>query len=160
MVPLSSATTVRAHAQCGRCHVRLCRPSFTAAYRLMPDARAMWELRAHALKLRFFPEKHPGDESGVVLDVDWSWIQALKGKGVGELRINEVIGGHDNLRVIFFQGDEKMPDLISGKPIIWILHVMQKKRQRFTPGEIEVMRGRRALVMERYYKSYELGTPG
>ena len=59
-------------------------------------------MKEDALKLRFWPEHEPEDDNGELLDLDWSWIKALRGLHVGELRIHDTIGGCDNLRVIFF----------------------------------------------------------
>jgi hypothetical protein len=59
-------------------------------------------MRRHPLKLRYWPEPRPQDESGQVLDLDWEWIKACKGLRIGELRIHETIAGFDNWRVIFF----------------------------------------------------------
>jgi hypothetical protein len=89
--------------------------------------------------------------SGEVIDLDWSWIRSLPNKKVGELRIHDTIGGNDNLRVIFFVGppDQRMP-----KTCIWILAVIQKKKDDFSRNEIAVFNARRILVWERFYKEW------
>jgi hypothetical protein len=38
-------------------------------------------------------------------------------------------------------------------PMVWVLAVMQKKRQGFTAANIENFRCRRVLVVEHFYKS-------
>jgi hypothetical protein len=101
------------------------------------------------LKLRYWPQKSPVDESGKLLDLDWSWIRALHGLKVGELRIHDTIGGNDNLRIIFFEGD---PAVREPLPMIWVLHVMQKKRNNFTSNDLGIFRARRTLVIERFYR--------
>ena len=68
---------------------------------------------------------------------------------VGELRIDDTIGGCDNLRIIFFRGDPKVKEPL---PMIWILHVLQKKRNDFTTHNLTTFKARRTLVLERYYK--------
>lgn len=118
------------------------------ARRLLPRTKDRMILRRHALKLRFWPEKHPTSESGLVLDVDWSWIRSLPGLNVGELRIDDKIGGFGNLRLIFFVGDPVVKDPL---PMIWSLLVMDKKRQDFTVANLKVMKARRQIVIERFY---------
>jgi hypothetical protein len=87
-------------------------------------------------------------DSGKLLDVDWSWIKALRSLDIGELRIEDNIGGCDNLRIIFFVGDRKVHQPL---PIIWVLHVMQKKRMEFTANDLAVFKARRALVVSWFY---------
>jgi hypothetical protein len=134
----------------GNFRVRALRSVFAVARRLLPRASDRAELRSHAIKLAYWPEKKPVAESGKLLDLDWDWVKALKGLKVGELRIDDNIGGCDNLRIIFFVGDTKIRKPL---PIIWILHAMQKKRNDFTKNELEIFRMRRKLVMEWFYKT-------
>ena len=127
--------------------VRVVRPAFHDARFWLPKSKDRAELRRHALKLRFWPPGMPISDSGEILDINWSWIKSLKGMRVGELRISDRIGGCDNLRVIFFD-----PDIVSEPlPMIWILAVMQKKRDYFTTGQINNFKLRRALVLQRFY---------
>jgi len=127
--------------------IRAIRPAFRDAHKWLPRTRDRAELRRHSLKLRFWPEKHLEDQNGVILDLDWSWIQAMKGMHVGELRINNKIGDCDNLRVIFFDPRIRTEPL----SIIWILAVLQKKRDDFTNAQIITFRARRTIVLERFY---------
>ena len=89
-----------------------------------------------------------------VIDLDWDWIRALPDLNVGELRVDDRIGGFDNIRVIFFKADIVDKD---HPPTIWVLHVMQKKRQEFTQNDIRVFKARRMLVMEYSYRSATAG---
>ena len=57
--------------------------------------------------------------------------------------------GNDNLRVIFFVGDRKVREPL---PMIWILAVMQKKRNDFTANEIQIFKAQRLLVQQRFYE--------
>lgn len=129
--------------------VRVLLPAVYDARRLMPRTRDRMELRRHALKLRHWPAAPGGLEHGDLLDLDWSWIRAMKGGAVGELRIDDTIGGCDNLRLIFYVHDK----LRSGDPlpIVWILAAMQKKRDDFSTANIATFRGRRLLVLQRFY---------
>jgi len=131
----------------GSYRVRVFRPAFDQARKLCKHTKGMIELRRHALKLRYWPND-PG-EDGQVVDLDWSWIKSLPGEKVGELRIDDKIDGNDNLRMIFFVGDESVA---SPLPIIWILSVLQKKRQDFTRNQIKVFHAQRQLVLERFYR--------
>lgn len=136
----------------GNYWVRVFRPAWREASKWLPRTKDRIDLRSHALKLRFWPEAEPEDETGQVLDVNWSWIRALKGGGhkIGELRIDDAIGGHDNLRVIFYLADAH-PNGKNPMKIIWILAVLQKKRQDFTQAQMDVYKGRKTLVDERFY---------
>lgn len=132
----------------GRFHVRAIRPAFDDANRLMRRSRDRAELRRHALKLRYWPDDVTIEKSGIVVDLDWSWIEALAGKKVGELRIDDKIGGHDNLRIIFHVDPPPSPPNMR---CVWILAVMQKKRNEFTAHNIATFRARRLLVRTRFY---------
>ena len=57
---------------------------------------------------------------------------------VGELRIHDDISGHDNLRAIFYVGDDSRCDPM---PMSWILRVMQKKNS-FASNEVAVLKAR------------------
>jgi hypothetical protein len=131
--------------------VRVLRPAFDDVRGLFRRTRDNIELRRHALKLRYWPRSTEDQASGEVIDLDWSWIRSLPNKKVGELRIHDTIGGNDNLRVIFFVGppDQRMP-----KTCIWILAVIQKKKDDFSRNEIAVFNARRILVWERFYKEW------
>jgi hypothetical protein len=133
----------------GRFHVRTLRANFADARRLLPRSGDRAELRRHVLKLRFWPKANAREAAGQVVDLDWSWIQACKGLDIGELRIHDVIGGNDNLRVIFFVGPERESESLS---CIWVLAVMQKKRDDFTANNLATFRARRLLVLERFYQ--------
>lgn len=137
----------------GSHYVRVHRPAFAEAARLFPKARDFFELQRHALKLRFWPATNPVDERGQLLDMDWEWIKAMKGLNVGELRIDDHIGGLDNLRIVFFVGDSRVRNPL---PMIWILSVLQKKRQDFTTNNITTFKARRKLVIARHYQYPEL----
>lgn len=128
--------------------VKVMLSAFRDAHRILPRARHRAELRRQALKLRYWPEKNPTDHSGQLLDIDWCWIQSMKGSQVGELRIDDTIGDCDNLRIIFFVGPK-----IEGDPMkkIWILAAMQKKSNDFSKANITTFTARRAIVLERVY---------
>jgi hypothetical protein len=129
--------------------IRIVRPAFSDAHKWLPRSKDRAEARRHALKLRYWPTKSPEDENGVVLDVDWSWIQAFKGLRIGELRINDKIGNCDNLRVIFF--DPKTKREKDPLPVIWILAIFQKKADDFNKAQLTLIKARKNLVMERFY---------
>src|SRR5437899_8745714 len=108
------------------------------------------ELRAQALKLRYWPAREVLDDHGQLIDADWCWIASLKGSHIGELRISDRIGGHENLRIIFYQGDREICEPL---PMMWVLDVLAKKRDYFTSNELAIFEARRTLVIERFYKN-------
>lgn len=139
----------------GTHYVRVCRSAFADSHALLPSKRDRGELRRQALKLRYFGQQQAIDEAGSVVDLNWSWIKALRNERIAELRIDDRIGGHDNLRVIIFHLSEKIPaawDIQFGPvPMIWILAVLQKKRDDFTRANCVTFSLRRALIVERFY---------
>lgn len=132
----------------GNFRVRMIRPAFDEVRRLCDRCRDGMSVRRHLLKLRYWPENHPLDDSGTVIDLDWSWIRSLPNLSIGELRIHDTISGNNNLRAAFFVGDHNVREPL---PMIWVLAVMQKKRDDFTSQQIKVFRARRLLVLERFY---------
>lgn len=115
--------------------------------------REFQKLKRLCVKLRWWPESvgRHGDERGEYgADLDWDWIKGLGDLRVGELRIDEPINSHENIRVIFFKSDI----VRSGDPlpIIWLLHVFPKKRQGFTRHELDIFRAKRALIVSREYQ--------
>lgn len=134
----------------GNYRVRAIRPALAEVFGLCNRMSENIEIRRHALKLRYWPEKNPRTAGGMLLDLDWSWVRSLPGLRVGELRIDDTIAGKDNLRVIFFVADARVRKRL---PIIWVLRVMQKGRQDFSKNDLRVFRARRTLVLERFYDS-------
>ena len=131
--------------------VRALRPAFRDAKKWLPGARDRAILRRHALKLRYWPEPSPVDENGSLLDLDWCWVRALPGKHVGELRVHDRIGNCDNLRVMFF--DPQRQTEREPMPMLWVIAVLQKKRDDFTRAQIKNFDTRRQLVIERFYEN-------
>jgi len=113
---------------------------------MFPKQRDNQLLRRHVLKLSHWPSGHDG-EAGA--DLDWDWIRSLEGKRVGELRIDETIGGLNNIRVIFFKANIPLPDENMNR--IWILTVFQKKSWGFGDPEIAAFAAARTLIVQRYY---------
>jgi hypothetical protein len=136
----------------GNFHVRVFRPAFADVNSLFNRTRDKVEVRRHALKLRYWPESLTTEPSGQVADLDWSWIRGLDNQKVGELRIHDTIGGNDNLRIIFYVGPacDRLP-----LRCIWVLGVLQKKRQDFTTNQLRIFRVRRLLVRQRFYDDCE-----
>lgn len=113
-----------------------------SAWKLVKGSvRDYQKIRAHALNLAFWPKD---------ADLDWDWIKSLESKRVGELRIDEEIAGCDNLRIIFFKANKKLP----GDSLlrIWTLSVFQKKRQDFSGKEIAAFRTMRDILVARRYE--------
>jgi hypothetical protein len=109
------------------------------------SARDVAIIRRHTLALRFWP----GSEIAKA-DIDWDWIEGLQAKRIAELRIDEIIAGNHNLRVIFFKANR----MLAGDRLlrIWILTVFQKKGQGFSSGEITSFRAMHGLLVQREYE--------
>ena len=133
----------------GDFRVRAIRPAFTDVHRLFNRTRDKIEVRRHALKLRYWPDSLTTEASGQVIDLDWSWIRSMEGQKVGELRIQDTIGGNDNLRVIFFVGPSHERHTMR---CIWVIAVLQKARQDFSAHHLAIFKARRSIVLERFYQ--------
>jgi hypothetical protein len=133
----------------GAYFVRATLGAFREAKSLFPRIGDFFEIRRQAIKLRYFPTGVSAERGQKVVDLNWDWIKSLAGLRVGELRIDDVIGGMNNLRIIFFVAPEsdKFP-----KPCIWVLSVFQKKSMDFTSTQIKAFRLKRLLVLERFYQ--------
>ncbi len=102
---------------------------------LFPKRRDYQEARRNALKLAWWPDSGAAD-AGQVEDLDWEWIKGMKRPRAAELRISDRIGGHNNLRIIFFLAGVVLPNEPLGR--IWTLAILQKKSMRFTDRDLQV----------------------
>ena len=113
-----------------------------------------FECRRHALKLRWWDERHL-HPIGMLMDHSYESIKALSGSGVYELRLDDDIGGQSNIRVVFFDppGDWK-PISEEERPmrVIWILEVLPKKRNDWTTNELTRFRALTKLIKVRMYE--------
>lgn len=132
----------------GSYRVRVFGAALRGAQKTWPRAKDRMIVRRHALKLRYWPAKNPTDDSGEILDLDWSWIKALKGTNIGELRIHDTIGGQDNIRIVFYVPETKPSD--GEMPVLWVLEAFQKKRDDFTKPQLKVFEFRRSLIVARF----------
>jgi len=131
----------------GRYYVKPTASAIRDAQDLFPRYRHYQEARRHALKLAFWPGFDGG--GGIVEDLHWSWIDGMGEPRAGELRIHETIGGHNNLRIIFYVSTIVLPQ--DTMPRIWTLAVMQKKRTRFDSHDLSTFRGRLTILLQRHY---------
>lgn len=116
------------------------------AWRLCDNkARELWKLRRQAFKLAYWPD---GDLPAAT-DLDWDWIKGLEKLRIGELRIDEPINAHENVRVIFFKANRTL----DGEALcrIWLLAVFAKKRQDFGKGQLQAFKGSRTILVQREY---------
>jgi hypothetical protein len=128
--------------------VRVLRSGLQSAKHFWPKVGDRMEVRRNALKLR-----HWGTRAGEgVMDVTYESIKAMSGSGVYELRIDDAIGGHRNIRVIFFEPpDAWKSNARYPKPILWVLEAVPKKRQNWTSNDIDRFWAKRAMIKERFY---------
>jgi len=133
----------------GTHHVRALKSALKKAKHLWPATGARMEVRRQTLKLRFWGVR----SGGVVLDLDCESIKSMPGSGVYELRLDDEIGGHRNIRVIFFDPpDDWVPLRPSPLPVIWILEAIPKKRNAWVKFDIDRFHALRATVKERLYQ--------
>jgi hypothetical protein len=131
----------------GNYYVKPISSAIRDAQDLFPKYHHYQQARRHALKLAFWPG---GEGEGCkVEDLDWSWIDGMGQPRAAELRIHETIGGHDNLRVVFYVSNELLPG--DTLPRIWALAVLQKKTSRFDSRDLQTFRGRLTILLKRKY---------
>ncbi|MCZ2343234.1 MAG: hypothetical protein LC104_15795 [Bacteroidales bacterium] len=121
---------------------------------MWPATRDRMEVRRHALKLRFWGHRHAsviGNET--VVDLNYDPIHAMKGSGVHELRLEDEIGGHRNIRILFLvpPADWRQREA-TPLPVLWVLEAIHKKRDTWTKFDIDRFWGIRAIVRERFYE--------
>lgn len=95
--------------------------------------------------------KHP---PGMLLDHTYESIKSLPELRVYELRIDDRIGRLDNIRVVFFDPPaDWLPNEDKGLRVLWILEVMQKKRDNWTENDITRFRASRLLIKKTCHKA-------
>ncbi len=112
-----------------------------------------FEVRRQALKLRFWDERHL-HPAGMLFDHTFESIKSLAGLGIYELRLDDEIGQHSNIRIVFFDPPKDWtPVLLESRPmkIIWVLEALPKKRDYWTTNEISRFRTSRLLLKKRCY---------
>ena len=131
--------------------VRFTRHGLQAIRHVWPTTRARFQVRRQVLKLRFWDERHL-HPPGLLVDLTYEAIKALSSLGLYELRLDDDIGGHTNIRVIFFDPPSNWVPL-EEKPmrIIWVLEAFPKKRDDFTKNDLTRFRNSRNLLAERAY---------
>lgn len=88
------------------------------------------------------------------LDLSYESIKALRDRAPGlfELRLDDSIGGLENIRVIFFvPPTDWVPCAPLPLPALWLIEPMVKKRNDFTIHDLNRFRAGRSLVRERFY---------
>lgn len=114
------------------------------------DQRHYQKLRRHGLNLRWLSGPS-ADEQGPAGDLDWDWIKGLPGLHIGELRIDEHINGHENLRIVFFRSEILRPTDPGDMRVIWLLDVFPKKRQDFSKYQLQTFAAKRKIILHREY---------
>ena len=112
-----------------------------------------FEVRRQALKLRFWDDRH-NHPPGMLFDHTYESIKSLPGLGVYEMRLDDVIGGQSNIRVVFLDPPKSwIPNKEEGRPmrIVWVLEALPKKNYDWTRNEITRFRASRLLIQKRFY---------
>lgn len=126
------------------------KPTFSAirdAERLFPRYGDYQEARRHALKLAYWPGGVA--ESGQVMDLDWESIKGMPAPRANELRISDTIGGHNNLRIIFWVANTVLKG--DSLPRIWTVAVLQKKTMKFSDFDLRTFSARVKILRQREY---------
>ena len=137
----------------GQFHVTPTPSGMRDAADLFPKYGDYQELRKHALKLAFWPNG-VDEQSGLVCDLNWEEISGMKAPRACELRIEDRIGGMNNLRVIFYVFSKTL--ILPGDvlPRLWTIGVMQKKTQRFSANDLRTFAAKVTIIRKRTYGDY------
>jgi hypothetical protein len=133
--------------------VRATRHGLQLARKLWPVTGDRFEIRRQALKLRFWDERHL-HRPGVLVDLTYESIKALSGLGVYELRVDDVIGGLSNIRIVCFDPPKDWQPVVSqARPMrmVWVLESMPKRRDDWTAHDLRRFRAARLLLQKRCY---------
>ncbi len=133
--------------------VRASRHGLQAARKFWPVTGDRFEIRRQALKLRFWDERHL-HPPGILVDLSYESIKSLPGLGIYELRIDDIIGGLSNIRVVFFDPPKDWQlVVVERRPmrIVWVLEAMPKRRNDWTTHDIKRFRAARLLIKKRCY---------
>lgn len=135
----------------GTHHVRGVLAAFAQAQRHWPKTSVRMEVRRHALKLRYWGDCAEG-ANPMVGDLDFEKIKTLHGYDVYELRIDEEIGGHKNIRIVFFLPPaDWVPKKEIPLPPLWVLWVGPKKKQSWSKSDIATFKARAVLVRDQFF---------
>lgn len=136
----------------GTHRIRAVKSALHKAKKLWPNKAERMEVRRQTLKLRFWGERHLlGSDTGI-FDLSYEPIRTMKGSGVFELRLDDEIGGHRNIRVIFFvPPDSLVSNAPTPLPMIWVLETIPKRRPQWTVHDIDRFWAVRTVVEERFY---------
>lgn len=134
--------------------VRASRHGLQVARQWWPKTSDRFEIRRQALKLRFWDERHLHSQ-GRVLDLSYESIKGVRGeRDVFEARIDEPIGGQENIRIVFWDPPKSWePCDVERRPlrIIWILEVFPKRRNEWTHNELTRFAASRLMLRRRCY---------
>ena len=136
----------------GQFHVTPTPTAMKEAADLFPKYGHYQELRQHALKLAFWPNGSKG--SSGLPRLNWEEIDAMQSPRACELRIDDTIGGMNNLRVIFYVFKKALVLPGDVLPRLWTIGVMQKKTQRFSPNDLRTFQARITIIRRRIYSEY------
>lgn len=138
----------------GDYHVTPTHTAMKEAMDLFPRYGDYQEVRRHALKLAFWPKRTVVGSGGMVGDLDWEEIKGMNGPKACELRIDDVIGGFNNLRLIFYAFEKDV--ILDGDimPRLWVVSILQKKTERFSNANLRIFSARVKIIRQRKYADY------
>lgn len=133
--------------------VRFTRHGLQAIRHYWTDIGDRFEVRRQALKLRWWDERHL-HPMGTLFDMTYEGIKSLPGLGIFELRLDDVIGGQANIRVMFFDPPaswEPLSEDVRPMRTIWVLEALPKRRTEWTKNDQTRFRASRNLIRTRFY---------
>jgi hypothetical protein len=139
--------------------VRFTRHGLQSIRHPWPKVNHRFKVRRQALKLRFWDERHRYP-AGILIDLTYEKIKALKDEAIYELRLTGMIGGQSNIRVVFFDPPKDWIPLVpyhvgeDGQTMraVWVIEAMPKKRNEWTEFDLDRFSGSRLLIQKRFYE--------
>ena len=138
--------------------VRFSRHGLQAGRHWWPRAAPRFELRRHVLKLRFWDERHE-HPPGIIMDLSYEGIKSLAGERIYEVRVDDEIGGHENIRILMYDPPTDLVPyvdhpVVDGKVFrsVWVLEAMPKRRDGWTTNEIDRFRRSAKMIRLRCYE--------
>ena len=139
--------------------VRFTRHGLQSIRHPWPKVNHRFKVRRQALKLRWWDERHLFP-TGILVDLSYEKIKALKDESIYELRLTGQIGGQSNIRVVFFDPPKDWVPLVpypvvadeQTMRVVWVLEAMPKKRNEWTRADLDRFSGSQLLIRERFYR--------
>ena len=116
--------------------------------------RDQFEVWGQAKKLMFWDQRH-NYPPGVLCDCTYESIKGITNVKVYEMRLDGVIGGQSNIRVVFLDPPHDWIPLTQFKSLVknvWLLEIIPKRRDNWTSNDLNRFRSTSLLVQQQLHE--------